>query len=85
MLDLPQPFGPTTPSRLLGRLTVVGSTKDLNPASLILLSRIALRAEDALVSNNCCKAIEREVRGRVDRGRPQPIFKLPEQHATMQT
>src|SRR3954469_15593983 len=42
MLDLPQPFGPTTPMRLLGKLTEVGSTKDLKPASLILLRRIAL-------------------------------------------
>src|SRR6185503_8715212 len=41
MLDLPQPLGPTTPIRLLGKLTAVGSTKDLKPASLILLSRIA--------------------------------------------
>src|SRR5690606_23994636 len=40
MLDLPQPFGPTMPIRLLGNLIVVGSTKVLNPASLILLRRI---------------------------------------------
>ena len=39
-LDLPHPLGPTTPTRLLGKVMVVGSTKDLNPASLILLSRI---------------------------------------------
>jgi len=38
--DLPQPLGPTTPVRLLGRLIWVGSTKDLKPASLILVSRI---------------------------------------------
>ena len=38
--DLPQPLGPTTPVRLLGKLTWVGSTKDLKPASLILVSRI---------------------------------------------
>src|SRR5687768_2464591 len=43
MLDLPQPFGPTTPVRLPGKLTAVGSTNDLNPANLILLSRIAPR------------------------------------------
>src|SRR5215813_7403986 len=42
MLDLPQPLGPTTPIRLLGKLTAVGSTKDLKPASLILVSRINL-------------------------------------------
>src|SRR5580693_8603806 len=39
--DLPQPFGPTTPVRLLGKLIWVGSTKDLKPASLILVSRIS--------------------------------------------
>src|SRR5712692_3676041 len=38
--DLPQPLGPTTPVRLLGKLIWVGSTKDLKPASLILISRI---------------------------------------------
>src|SRR5690606_13039351 len=32
MLDLPQPLGPTTAAMLLGKLTVVGSTKDLKPA-----------------------------------------------------
>src|SRR5262245_52408616 len=40
MFDLPQPLGPTMPMRLLGNLIVVGSTNDLKPASLILLSRI---------------------------------------------
>src|SRR5579863_10488871 len=40
MLDLPQPLGPTMPTRLLGKWMKVGSTKDLNPASLILLSRM---------------------------------------------
>jgi hypothetical protein len=39
-VDLPQPVGPTTAQRLLGKWTVVGSTKDLNPASFIDLSRI---------------------------------------------
>src|SRR5690606_24202550 len=43
MFDLPQPFGPTTAQRLLGKLTVVGSTKDLKPASLILFSRMRAR------------------------------------------
>src|SRR5207253_8524103 len=38
--DLPQPLGPTTPVRLLGKVIWVGSTKDLKPASLILVSRI---------------------------------------------
>src|SRR6266853_1041021 len=40
--DLPQPLGPTTPVRLLGKVICVGSTKDLKPASLILVSRIVL-------------------------------------------
>src|SRR6056297_1534395 len=41
MLDLPQPLGPTTAVMLEGKGTVVGSTKDLKPASLIDLSRIS--------------------------------------------
>src|SRR5512143_331467 len=41
VLDLPQPLGPTTPVRLEGKSIWVGSTKDLNPASLILLRRMA--------------------------------------------
>jgi hypothetical protein len=40
MLDFPQPFGPTTPVRLLGNPTAVGSANDLNPATLILVRRI---------------------------------------------
>ena len=35
MLDLPQPFGPTTPTRWPGSWKVVGSAKDLKPESLI--------------------------------------------------
>src|SRR5688572_16727822 len=40
MLDLPQPFGPTTPVMLVGRWSVVGSTKDLKPESLIVERRM---------------------------------------------
>jgi hypothetical protein len=40
MLDFPHPFGPTTPVRLLGKETFVGSTKDLNPAILSFVKRI---------------------------------------------
>src|SRR5690606_6952826 len=40
ILDLPQPLGPTTAHKLLGKLTVVGSTNDLKPASLMHFSRI---------------------------------------------
>jgi len=42
MLDLPQPFGPTMPVMLVGRCNVVGSTKDLNPASFIVVRRMEL-------------------------------------------
>src|SRR5512145_3418961 len=40
MFDLPQPLGPTTPTRFVGKPTEVGSTNDLKPASLILVRRI---------------------------------------------
>lgn len=33
ILDLPQPLGPTTATNWLGKGIIVGSTKDLNPAS----------------------------------------------------
>src|SRR5699024_7148332 len=39
-LDFPQPFGPTTPVRFETNESVVGSTNDLKPASLIWVSRI---------------------------------------------
>src|SRR5690554_6863067 len=41
ILDLPQPFGPTTAVRFVGNGTVVGSTNDLKPASLMDFSRIS--------------------------------------------
>ena len=44
MLDLPQPLGPTTAERWPGNVTVVGSTKDLKPASLMALRRMAARS-----------------------------------------
>ncbi len=40
MLLLPQPFGPTTPTRWPGSWKVVGSAKDLKPESLIEVRRI---------------------------------------------
>src|SRR5690625_1496252 len=40
MFDFPQPFGPTTALMLPGKWTVVGSTNDLKPASLMLFKRI---------------------------------------------
>jgi hypothetical protein len=45
---LPHPLGPTTAAMLLGKFTVVGSTNDLNPASLMHLRRmdqLAARAD----------------------------------------
>jgi hypothetical protein len=42
MLDLPQPLGPTTPTNCPGNWKVVGSAKDLKPASLIEFSRMKL-------------------------------------------
>ncbi len=47
-LDLPQPLGPTTPMMLDGNLMVVGSTKDLNPESLISVSCINASASEFL-------------------------------------
>ena len=41
-LDLPHPLGPTIHDMLEGKLTEVGSTKDLKPESLIELSLIFL-------------------------------------------
>jgi hypothetical protein len=38
-LDLPQPLGPTMPTSWPGVAMVVGSTNDLNPASLICVRR----------------------------------------------
>ena len=39
-LDLPQPFGPTTPTKFVGNPIFVGSTKLLKPASFMCLSCI---------------------------------------------
>src|ERR1700743_2288476 len=50
VLDLPQPLGPTMPTRLLGKLIWVGSTKDLNPTSFILESRMCLAGAAKMVS-----------------------------------
>ncbi len=40
MFDLPQPLGPTTATKLLGRGKVTGSTKDLKPAILMCFRRM---------------------------------------------
>ena len=41
MFDLPQPFGPTTPTSWPGSRKLVGSAKDLKPESLMELRRTA--------------------------------------------
>ena len=40
IFDFPQPFGPITPVKLLGNVSVVGSTKVLKPANFIFVRRI---------------------------------------------
>src|SRR5690554_5300891 len=47
MLDLPQPLGPTTAVILDGNGTVVGSTNDLKPASLMDFRRIVFRNQSS--------------------------------------
>ncbi len=42
IFDLPHPLGPKIATKLLGTRTVVGSTKDLKPASLIFFNCISL-------------------------------------------
>src|ERR1700733_15816129 len=51
MLDLPQPLGPTTPTRLLGKWMSVGSTKVLKPTSFILESRMCLAGAAKMASD----------------------------------
>ena len=41
MLDLPQPFGPTTPTSCPGSMNWVGSANDLKPESLMEFRRTA--------------------------------------------
>jgi len=45
ILDFPQPFGPTTPVKLLGKVTVVDPTKDLKPAILSSLGALFVDLE----------------------------------------
>ena len=56
MLDLPQPLGPTTPTRWPGSWKLVGSAKDLNPESLIELSRMNGAAPAVHVGERCQSA-----------------------------
>src|SRR5690554_573606 len=60
MFDLPQPLGPTTAVMLDGNGTVVGSTNDLKPASLMDLSLISgvLLRENA---QNLCSLVFAEI------------------------
>src|SRR5467141_594043 len=52
IFDFPHPFGPTTPTSRPGTLTVAGSTKDLNPASLICVSRTLQKTLQIQVKEN---------------------------------
>lgn len=45
MFDLPQPFGPTTPTSCPGTWKLVGSTKDLKPESLMEVNRTSFPAK----------------------------------------
>ena len=54
IFDLPHPLGPTTAHKLVGNGTVVGSTNDLKPASLIACKRIYLSYSRCfLLSSDC--------------------------------
>ena len=57
IFDLPQPLGPTTAHRLPGKLTVVGSTKDLKPANFILLRRTVLGYSNTAARNRLGQTI----------------------------
>src|SRR5580693_781717 len=61
MFDLPQPFGPTTPVRLPGNPTDVGSTNDLKPASLIFVSRILLELENSFATAGSPRQVRQPV------------------------
>lgn len=51
MLDLPQPFGPTTPTSCPGSMKLVGSANDLKPESLMEVRRTG-QAEGAWSKDN---------------------------------
>jgi hypothetical protein len=50
MLDLPQPFGPTTAAMFDGNATVVASTNDLNPDNFMDFNRIDYEARLMMAS-----------------------------------
>jgi hypothetical protein len=54
-LDLPQPLGPTTPTSWPGKASVVGSTKDLKPASFSLVRRMNENATATVASEEIDK------------------------------
>src|SRR5690606_27146635 len=64
MLDLPQPFGPTMPVMLVGRCSVVGSTKDLKPDSLIVDRRMRRRDASARPRGRDCVGLRIWIRFR---------------------
>src|SRR5688572_19187683 len=61
MLDLPQPLGPTTPVMLVGRWSVVGSTKDLKPESLIVDRRMRRSFGPCVRGAKPCDAVMRKL------------------------
>jgi len=50
MLDLPQPFGPTTAVIFDGNANVVASTNDLNPDNFMDFRRIGYKARLMMAS-----------------------------------
>ena len=52
-LDLPHPFGPTTPTKFVGKDIFVGSTKLLKPASFMCLSCIVKNYFLIYILNYC--------------------------------
>jgi len=56
MLDLPLPLGPTTQVMLVGSDSVVGSTKDLKPASLIEVRRMRVQESGERRAARCGQA-----------------------------
>ena len=79
MLDLPQPLGPTTPTRWPGNWKVVGSAKDLKPESLIWFRRIGRAARLLQVLDSCKEKAPEPGRrqGRMIASRPR--LKAPSQ------
>uniref|UniRef100_A0A1I8AR17 Acyl-CoA synthetase domain protein n=1 Tax=Steinernema glaseri TaxID=37863 RepID=A0A1I8AR17_9BILA len=75
MLDLPQPLGPTTAAMLLGKLTVVGSTNDLNPARRMHLRRmLSQQPARTAPACNCARSTASAPRGYAAGRHPPPLL-----------